>query len=76
MTYAQVKAGQKLHLVCEPGEAWKDGRIVRKGEIGLPICGRPVKRIYRMTINVPLAHACKNCLRVRRAARHQGSEEG
>ncbi len=65
MRYAQNKGGQKLHLVCEPGEVYK-GITVRKGFIGLPLCGlKPTE--YRMTINVPLGHACKNCLRVFRA---------
>ena len=62
MTYAQEKGGQKLHLVCEAGEEYK-GEVVRKGYLSDPLCGRRVER-YRMTINLPLAHACKNCLRV------------
>lgn len=54
MRYAQIKAGQKLHLVFElPGE-----------RVSWPICGKRFKGGYRMTINVPLAHACHNCLRV------------
>lgn len=65
MRYAQVKAGQRLHLVCEPGEEWKGRGVVRVGYIGLPICGRPVPESpYRMTINVPLANLCGNCRRV------------
>ncbi len=55
--YAQENGGQKLHLVEDFGG----------GEVALrALCGRkPVKRgMWRMTINVPLANACHNCLRV------------
>ena len=66
MRYAQVASGQKLHLVYEPGEGHEE--IVRKGFLSNPICGRPMGRSgYRMNINVPLANACHNCLRVWRA---------
>lgn len=34
-----------------------------------PLCGRRTDR-YRMTINVPLGHACKNCRRVLAAERN------
>lgn len=71
MTYAQVASGQKLHLVYEPGEGWA-GEIQRAGGVSLPLCGRKDFDGYRMTINVPLAHACKNCLRV--YARRYGSK--
>jgi hypothetical protein len=71
MRYAQIKSGQKLHLVCEPGEVDPHGRVVRAGYLSHPLCGRPVRGEYRMTINVPLAHACKNCLRVRNALQPQ-----
>ena len=64
MRYAQEKGGQKLHLVYEPGEGHRE--ITKAGFLSQPICGRVVDR-YRMSINVPLAHACKNCLRVYRA---------
>ena len=68
MTYAQVQGGQRLHLVCEPGERWKDGDIITAGHLGLPICGRRVPPSgYRMTINVPLANLCGNCRRVWRS---------
>jgi hypothetical protein len=60
--YAQVKSGQKLHLVYEPGEGHRND-IVRAGYVSAPLCGRPAPS-YRMTINAPLANACKNCLRV------------
>lgn len=53
MRYAQIKSGQKLHLVFEFAD----------GSVSQPICGQKTDR-YRMTINVPLANACKNCLRV------------
>jgi hypothetical protein len=52
MRYGQEKGGQKLHLIFESGESFSQ-----------PICGRIVEN-YRMTINAPLAHACKNCLRL------------
>ena len=66
MIYAQISSGMKLHLVYEPGEGHKE--IVRAGFLSLPICGRRVpSRGYRMTINVPLANACRNCLRVYRS---------
>jgi len=53
MRWAQIKGGQKLHLVFEIGT----------DSLSQPICGRKTSG-YRMTINVPLAHACHNCLRV------------
>ena len=52
MTYAQHKRGQKLHLVFEAD-----------GKISQPICGKRFDR-YRMTINLPLANACRNCQRI------------
>lgn len=64
MTYAQFKGGQKLHLVYEPGEGKDDQNIVRAGELSWPLCGRHGGDGYRMTINVPLANACRNCQRV------------
>lgn len=68
MRYAQVKAGQRLHIVCEPGESLR-GDIVRAGYLSSPLCGVRHPDGYRMTINVPLANACKNCLRVFSAGR-------
>jgi hypothetical protein len=53
--YAQEKGGQQLHLVQVVG----DGVSLRAR------CGRHVDR-WRMTINVPLGHACKNCWRTAR----------
>lgn len=63
MIYAQEKSGQKLHLVCEPGEECR-GEIIRKGFVSGPLCGRKVSG-YRMTINIPFGHVCLNCMRVR-----------
>lgn len=56
LTYAQEKSGQKLHLVPLMG----NGNV-----LDIALCGKHVER-WRMTINVPLAHACKNCMRVNR----------
>ncbi len=71
MRYAQVASGQKLHLVFEPGEQTFAGDVIRAGYISNPICGRKVPpKGYRMTINVPLAHACQNCRRVYRSKAH------
>ena len=53
MRWAQIKGGQKLHLVFEIGT----------DNVSQPICGRKTDH-YRMTITVPLGHACKHCLRV------------
>ena len=50
--YVQEKGGQKLHLAFKNGD-----------EVSQPLCGRTVEK-YRMTINVPLAHACLNCIRL------------
>ena len=55
--YAQEYGGQKLHLVEEANSE----EVAFKA-----LCGRnPNKRgTWRMTINVPLGNACRNCLRV------------
>lgn len=50
MIYAQEKKKQKLHLAYQIGD-----RLTN------PVCGRTVEK-YRMTINVPMGEACKNCL--------------
>ena len=64
MVYAQIKGGNKLHLVCEAGEEYR-GEVVRKGYLSNPLCGQRVPSSgYRMTINVSLAHACKRCVRI------------
>lgn len=52
MTYAQIKSGQKLHVVFEAEDRYSQ-----------PLCGRRAKS-YRMTSNVPFAHACQNCQRI------------
>lgn len=55
--YAQEYGGQKLHLVQDFGH----------GEVAFrAICGRNPSRRgnWRMTINVPLAHACHNCVKI------------
>lgn len=52
MRYMQHKGGQKLHIVYELGDAG----------FTQPVCGKKMNG-YRMTINVPLGNACKNCLR-------------
>ena len=62
MIYAQIKRGQRLHLVYEAGEGRDDQHLVKAGYLSDPICGQPAPDGYRMTINVPLANACKRCL--------------
>ena len=70
MRYMQIKGGQKLHLVYEAGEGVNHQNLIESGHISAPICGRGLDTSgkytagYRMTINVPLANACKRCLRV------------
>lgn len=67
MRYAQIASGQKLHLVCEAGEGYR-GEVIRAGYLSAPLCrAKHFEGHYRMNINVPLANACKNCLRVYRA---------
>lgn len=68
MRYAQIKPSQKLHLVCEAGEEYR-GEVIRKGYISTPLCGQDSSEGYRMTINVPLGSACKNCQRVYQAGK-------
>jgi len=72
MRYMQIEGGQKLHLVYEPGEGVSRDKLIPAGRLSLPLCGRKKNNKnythgYRMTINVPLAHACLNCLRVYKA---------
>lgn len=69
MTYMQIKSGQKLHLVYEPGEGRDDSHLIKSGYIGAPLCGRGFDSNgdHRMTINVPLGNSCGNCQRVYRA---------
>lgn len=69
MRYAQIKSGQRLHIVCEAGEEFH-GEVIRAGHVSAPLCGtRHFRGSYRMTINVPLANACRNCMRVYQSAR-------
>lgn len=68
MRYAQIKNGHKLHLVYEAGEGKDMHSLIPAGSISNPLCGIKTDG-YCMTINVPLANACRNCLRVY-AARH------
>lgn len=58
MIYAQIKGGNKLHLVEEHIDNYGGGKSV-----GQPLCGIVALK-YRMTINLPLGNACKNCQRV------------
>lgn len=69
MRYAQFKRGQKLHLVYEPGDGCSDA-VVQAGEMSWPLCGRRGGDHYRMSVNLPLGHACHNCLRVNRSRHH------
>jgi len=64
MRYAQIKAGRRLHLVYEAGEGVDDQHIIKAGFLSNPLCGQPAPNGYRMTINVPLANACKRCIKV------------
>lgn len=72
MIYAQVKGGQRLHLAYEAGEGKDDQHLIKAGYLGTPLCGRAAPHGYRMTINVPLANACKRCARVYAARHGQG----
>ena len=72
MRYVQYRSKQKLHLVYEPGEGPDDSSIVRAGFLSGPLCGRRDSKGYRMTINLPLGHACRNCQRVYRARHGRG----
>ena len=70
MIYAQIKAGQKLHLAYQPGEGKDEQHLVKAGYLSAPLCGQPMPDSgYRMNINVPLGNACKRCQRVY-SARH------
>ena len=62
MRYAQRRAGQKLHVVTEHEDGFRAPRVSQRA-----LCGRTGP--WRMTINVPLAHACQNCQRALRARR-------
>ena len=70
MRYAQEYGGQKLHLVEEYIDNMTNQTLISRKAL----CGRkPDKRgQWRMTINMPLGHACKNCMRVYSAMVKQG----
>lgn len=66
MRYAQIKSGLKLHLVYEAGEGKDSAHLIPKGSFSAPLCQtRYFTGTYKMTINVPMKNACKNCLRVK-----------
>ena len=76
MLYAQEFRGQKLHLVAE-----QDKHLTGRPVSYSALCGRTPHRRgwWRMTINMPLAHACKNCCRIwdkRRRVRNQLERKG
>lgn len=60
--YAQARARRQLHIieVCNP-------TLLDRIELSSSaLCGRRPTRSdgrWRMTVNVPLGHACKDCLR-------------
>lgn len=68
----QIKSGQKLHLVYEPGEGRTKDNLIPADHISAPICGRGFDENegFRMTINLPLGNSCKNCQRIYKS-RHQ-----
>jgi len=73
MRFMQIKGGQKLHLVYEPGEGKSPQTLIPAGRVSAPICGRGPDSDggFRMTINVPLNNACKRCQRILRARTNQ-----
>lgn len=62
--YAQGKGGQRLHIVP----------VLSGDVLNTALCGRHVDH-WRMTINVPLAHCCRNCMRVNRRRGRQRAKE-
>lgn len=66
MKFVQIKKGQKLHIVYEPGEGKDDQHLIKAGFLSSPICGRGFDENgnFRLTTNLPMEHACKNCIRV------------
>lgn len=67
MKYAQIDGGLKLHLVYEAGEGSSPTELIPAGHVSPPLCHTGHFRgSYRMTINVPLGRACKNCIKVYR----------
>ena len=73
MRYAQEYGGQQLHLVNE----YINNRTNETLVSDRALCGRSNRKrgAWRMTINAPLGHACKNCLRVLGAMRDGGGAE-
>ena len=61
--FAQEKPGQKLHIVPVVSG---DSNVANTA-----LCGRHVNHHWRMTINVPLGHACHNCVRIDRQRGYQ-----
>jgi hypothetical protein len=62
MLYAQARAKRQLHLI----DVANPTLLTRIESSGQALCGRGPTRedgVWRMTINVPLGHACKDCLR-------------
>lgn len=64
MRYAQIKSGQKLHYVYEPGEGVDAQHLTPADSLSFPLCGRKAYEGYRLNINVPMGMLCKNCKRV------------
>lgn len=73
MRYMQIKGGQKLHLVYEPGEGIDSKHLIPYRHLSAPICGRGFTDdgTFRMTINAPLGNACRNCLRIYASRQHR-----
>lgn len=72
MRYAQIKSGQRLHLVYEAGEGTSPDKLTPRGHLSAPICDeRTFAGRYRMSANNPLGNCCKNCRRVWHARRNQ-----
>ena len=69
MVYAQISAGLRMHLAFGPGEEHPERGIVRAGCVSAPLCNQQWAGRYRMTINVPLGHACQKCRRRWRSLR-------
>lgn len=64
MRYAQIRGGRKLHLVFEAGEGLDSQHLVPAGQLSAPLCHTNwFNGQYRMSINLPLGNACKNCSR-------------
>ncbi len=76
MRYMQIKSGQRLHLVYEPGEGLDPQHLIPAGRFSAPLCGRGLDDAggFRMTISVSLGNACKRCLAVYAARAAQPQE--